>query len=430
MFFPSHRLAVQTPLFSYTYAELDQQVQTLACYFSSQGLNPGDCVVFCIQDSFKLLLCLLSSFKMGLIAFPINPKLSQFEKSLCMSYSQAKLMMTDLPLLTSFQAFNRSVSCQQLATYLLTSGTTGNPKIAVHTFGQLQSSAICSQSVIPVTTDSLWLLQLPLFHVSGIGIMLRTLSYQGCLLISDQKQSVSDLLSQYPITHLSLVYPQFSDFLSQNMNSSSLKHVLLGGSSFNPALLETAIQRQLPIHFSYGLTEYSSQVATSLVGTFMPLYLLEGVSVRTKDKEIEIKGPSLFQGYLQENGQIHLHLNAEGYFKTGDLGEIELNQLSILGRKDHLFISGGENIYPEEIEAIMMKLPEVKQVVVIPKQHPYFGFRPVGFLQYFKPITEEEMRSFFASFLPKYKIPDSFFPWPIDLKDSGKINRAVFYQYI
>ena len=430
MFFPSHRLAVQTPLFSYTYAQLDQQVQTLACYFLSQGLNPGDCVVFCIPDSFKLLLCLLASFKMGLIAFPINPKLSQFEKSLCMSYSQAKLLMTDLPLLTSFHAFNGFISCQQLATYLLTSGTTGRPKIAVHTFGQLQSSAICSQSFIPVTTDSLWLLQLPLFHVSGIGIMLRTLSYQGCLLISDQKQSFSNLLSQYPVTHLSLVYPQFCQFLSQNMNSSSLKHMLLGGSSFNPALLETAIQRQLPIHFSYGLTEYSSQVATSLVGTFTPLYLLEGVSVSTQDQEIRIKGPSLFQGYLQENGQIHLSLDSEGYFKTGDLGKVDSNQLSILGRKDHLFISGGENIYPEEIESIMMKMPGIQQAVVIPRPHPYFGFRPVAFIQSFKPLSEEEMRSFLASFLPKYKIPDSFFTWPMELKDSGKLNRAVFYQYI
>jgi len=430
MFFPSHRLAVQTPFFSCTYAELDQQVQTLACYFSSQGLNPGDCLVFCIPDSFKLLLCLLASFKMGVIAFPINPKLSQFEKSLCMAYSRAKLLVTQLPLLTSFHSFDRAISEHQLATYLLTSGTTGTPKIAVHTFGQLQASALCSQSVIPVTKESLWLLHLPLFHVSGIGIMMRTLSYQGCLLISDQKQSFSDLFSQYPVTHLSLVYPQFCDFLSQNVNFSSLQHVLLGGSSFNQALLETAVQRQVPIHLSYGLTEYSSQVATSLVGTYFPLYLLEGASVVSEDKEIGIKGPSLFQGYLQENGQIHLHLTSEGYFKTGDLGDIHLNQLSILGRKDHLFISGGENIYPEEIESIMMKLPDIKQVVVIPRPHSYFGFRPVAFIDYFEPLSEDTIRSFLASFLPKYKIPDVFLPWPIDLKGSGKLNRTVFYRYI
>jgi O-succinylbenzoic acid--CoA ligase len=249
--------------------------------------------------------------------------------------------------------------------------------------------------------------------------------------ISEKKVSFLDILKREEITHLSLVYPQFYELICSEKVFPSLKHILLGGSAFNESLLKKAVQKKLPIHFSYGLTEYSSQVATSLIGTYRPLFLLPSVeSYSDSNNQIYLKGPALFQGYLNKEGQIYISLDSKGYFKTEDLGDSINDQLHIKGRKDNLFISGGENIQPEEIEGILMQIPEVDYAIVLPISNDYFGFRPVALIKFNQVISEKKIRDFLALFLPKYKIPDAFIPWPHFLSVTDKIKRSRLISYI
>ncbi len=122
---------------------------------------------------------------------------------------------------------------------------------------------------------------------------------------------------------------------------------------------------------------------------------------------------------------MHLPLTPDGWFKTGDVGALKDGCLSVTGRKDNMFISGGENIHPEEIEKVILTLEGVSQVVVIPKEYAEFGARPVAFIQYAArtTLTPEHITAHCQNFLPKFKIPVAFYAWPQELKDGYKVSR-------
>jgi len=138
--------------------------------------------------------------------------------------------------------------------------------------------------------------------------------------------------------------------------------------------------------------------------------------------EILVKGPPLFQGYLGEKKQ-------EDWFATGDLGDFQDGKLTIIGRKDWMFISGGENIQPEEIEQELLMFSDILEAVVIPKNDPEFGKRPVAFLKVLTQINIRQIQTTLQNRLPKYKIPISFHILDEIPKINGfKINRFILSQ--
>ena len=147
-----------------------------------------------------------------------------------------------------------------------------------------------------------------------------------------------------------------------------------------------------------------------------------------------MKGETLFKDYLNREGKPDTPTDRDGWFHTGDIGEIDTNGcLSILGRKDNMFISGGENIHPEEIENTLHLLDEIEQSVVAPISDAEFGKRPVAFVRWAegKQMRPEEIRAFLASKLARYKIPIKFLPWPKGLATNGlKIARDSFAPVI
>ncbi|MBS0616519.1 MAG: AMP-binding protein [Verrucomicrobia bacterium] len=273
---------------------------------------------------------------------------------------------------------------ENLATMISTSGSSGAPKLACHTIGNHLYSALGSQKMIPLESGDQWRLDLPLYHVGGIAILFR------CYL---SRITIALTASLDGITHISLVPTQL--YRMQNTPLAKVKCILLGGAPMPPSL-----PKDLPLFTTYGMTEMSSQIATN--GKVLPY-----AQVRIeKDGEIWVKGKTLFQGYWREN-RLDLPIDSGGWFATGDLGKWEDGKLQIIGRKDNMFICGGENIHPENIERAIYQMEGVEQAFVAPREDKEYGMRPVLFVRPL--LTLEQVQAHLQGRLPKFQ-------WPIEVR--------------
>ena len=147
----------------------------------------------------------------------------------------------------------------------------------------------------------------------------------------------------------------------------------------------------------------------------------------SKRGEILVRGETLFAGYV-ETEEIDRSLDEEGWFHTRDLGELdEGGYLRVKGRMDNLFISGGENVQPEEIEEALCRLNGVDEAVVVPVPDEEFGARPVAFIR----INDGEPRDLASELeplLPRFKIPISFHPWPEEARRGMKADRTALVE--
>jgi O-succinylbenzoic acid--CoA ligase len=144
-----------------------------------------------------------------------------------------------------------------------------------------------------------------------------------------------------------------------------------------------------------------------------------GVGI-SDDEEIRVRGKTLFAGYVKGE-TLDRPLDADGWFHTGDLGALdESGYLRVRGRKDNLFVSGGENIQPEEVEAVLSGLEGVEEAVVVPVPDAEFGSRPVAFVQTAGGVTEPEtLERELGQVLPRFKIPVAFHGWPEEVGPGG-----------
>ncbi len=385
-----------------TYRELDVLIQKTMKKLAKNGVMPGDRVAVTPSNSLKCVVFLLALWRKKAAAILSNPN---FPKVDCNRIHQ------DLHLKKNFD---------HDATILLTSGSTGKPKRVVHTFANHYYSALGSNKNFPVKPGDRWLLSLPLYHVSGLGILFRTFLGGGTVVCVDEKMTPA-LLKRYKITHLSMVTTQLYRFLKEDLPKKklpTLKGILLGGSVIPESLIKKARLSKLPILTTYGLTEMSSQVVTA--GKILPFRRLKIAN----DGEILAKGKTLFRGYIVGKKVVR-PLNKEGWFKTGDLGRWDKkNGFIVLGRKDRMFISGGENIYPEEIEKALAGFPSIETTCVISIPSEEFGARPIGILKLKKKnaLNAQMLNVFLRGRLARFKIPDKYFYWPAGLPMSLKYS--------
>ena len=239
-------------------------------------------------------------------------------------------------------------------------------------------------------------------------------------------------LVHYQVTHLSCVATQLWRLIQAKTSLKYLKAILLGGGPVQENLKTLYKSLHLPIYISYGLTETTSQVATSKreEGTVYPLKYVE-LKIND-DHEILLKGKTLCLGYLSDGTIVH-PVDDQGWFHTKDLGKYDKEQgLSIFGRKDNMFVSGGENIQPEEIEACLHNIREVERGIIVALEHEEYGFRPAAFVE-FKPgasLSALQITNELEKFLPKFKIPDQYFEWPHTQEEALKVQRPYFEKLV
>ncbi len=388
----------------------------------TQGIKRGDKVAALSANSLEYVLLLVALWRIGAIACPVSTRLPPANLRASLRKIGAKKILTGIRFNSSgvvkFQS--HSISLDQSATIVFTSGSSGAPKAALHSFGNHCYNALGSNQNIKLTSGDRWLLSLPLYHVGGLGILFRCALASAAVVIPDKSENLSLALAKYHPTHLSLVSTQLFRLLQSKKDIQNLrraKAILVGGSAISENLIGRAHQLGLPISTTYGLTEMASQVTTTRKNASLSQLKTSGKILAhrqikiAKNGEILLKGQTLFKGYV-DKGRVRLPLLKDGWFPTGDVGQISKDGcLRVLGRKDKMFISGGENIQPEEIRKALATFRGIKEAVVISVKNPEFGFRPVALLK-IKPgnkITRAALSKHLQTRIPKFKIPDRFY---------------------
>lgn len=311
-----------------------------------------------------------------------------------------------------------------------TSGSTGIPKAVAHSLNNHIISATYFNTVIPLDKNSLYLFSLPIFHVGGFAIIIRTI-INGSTILFNNDLTLEDALNKYKTTHISLVPTQLYKLLDDGFafEKTSIKYVLLGGAPISKKLIEDCLNNNIKPFISYGLSETASQICISQITSKqkdVEAKLLPGRVVKlTKQNEILIKGETLALGYY--NGfEIIPITDKDGYFHTKDIGKIKTNDkgeilISIDGRLDNQFISGGENIQPEEIEKILLMNTCIKRCVILGVDDPKWGKKVVALLD--TTLSETEFFSYAKKNLAKHQIPKQLFNLNNFSIKSFKINR-------
>lgn len=270
---------------------------------------------------------------------------------------------------------------------LATSGSTGAPSVVLLSREAFLSSARASAANLGWQAADRWLLCLPLAHIGGLSVVTRCLIARRPVVLAAEpragestSQRLALSIEQGQPSLLSLVPTQLSSLLQLEPRFAlppCVRAILTGGAAASPALLRSCAERSWPVLTSYGLTEACSQVATmspggGLAGERGVGRPLDSVQVRLgAGGVIQLRGPTMLSGYLVGPAAA---LDAEGWFTTGDLGRLdEQGQLHVIGRADHVIISGGENVAPGEVEAALEGCTGVIEACVFPVPNAHWG---------------------------------------------------------
>jgi O-succinylbenzoic acid--CoA ligase len=395
---------------SWTYRECDAIVHNLRIFLENLGVRENQRVAFIAKPSVKTICLFFALFRLRAIACPLSFRIPNAQPFIEQLGAHHFLEPESLPLEPRFEPGSSSIDLDQLATFLFTSGSSSTPKIACHSFGNHYYNAMGAIPPLQLEPTSRWHLSLPLFHVSGIAVLFRCFLRGAAVILDTDDQA----------THVSLVPTQLYRMLREPIQKHSLRCVLVGGAPIPPTLLDEAKAAGLPVIATYGMTEMSSIITLS-DGKPLPFRTMK----IEKDQEIWVGGETLFKGYYV--GSTVVKADVDGWFPTKDLGRwTEDGQLEVIGRKDRQFISGGENIQPEEIERALCSLPGIRQATVLPIEDAEFGERPVAFID--GEATVETLREALSSRLPRFMHPVHVFPYP---PEAGlKPNLSALKQHL
>ncbi|OFW77620.1 MAG: o-succinylbenzoate--CoA ligase [Alicyclobacillus sp. RIFOXYA1_FULL_53_8] len=339
------------------------------------------------------------------------------------------------------------IDLQHPLAVIYTSGTTGYPKGTVLTYGNFWWSAIASALQSGLQKHDKWLVPMPLFHVGGLSVLMRSVIYGTTAVIQDRfdAEQVNRTLDEQEITLLSVVPTMLARMLEERQGRAypgRLRLVLLGGSSAPRALLEECARLGLPVAQSYGLTEACSQVATlapkdglrKLGSSGMALFptqvrILDGENGPDANEigEIAVRGPTVSSGYLNRPEDNAARFR-NGWFLTGDIGYLdEEGYLFVIDRRNDLIVSGGENVYPAEVEAVLLRQVGILEAGVVGTEHSLWGQVPVAVIRLSEgtSISDAELEEHCRHYLAGYKVPKEFLriDSPLPRNASGKLLR-------
>ncbi len=412
-----------------TYAELEAEATRAARRLAARGVRLGGTVVLTRSAGAEYVVLLHALMKLGAVAYPLNPALAPTELEAELERAGPALVLdaddhltmteADLPLLGEHDL--DALHCR-----ILTSGTSGSPRPVGLTYGNHLWSAVGSAFNLGVDPADRWLCCLPLYHVAGLEIALRSVIYGTGAIVHDgfDPARVQDSLERQGVTLISLVTTQLSRLLEAGVDLSGPRAILVGGGPVPREVLEEAVARGASVVQTYGLTEAASQVTTlapedarrKLGSAGRPLLTTH---LRIQDGEILVQGPVVAPGCADEDGWLH----------TGDLGRIdEEGFLYVEDRLGDLIVSGGENVLPTEVEEALLSHPDVADAAAVGRPDPEWqqAVAAVIVLRDGAVAGAEELRRHCAGLLASYKVPKRFeFVSELPRTASGKLVRRA-----
>lgn len=385
----------------------------------AQGIQHGHHVALLASPDASLVALIFALGRLGAVAVPLNLRLTVEEiawqirhvdcHAIVFDASHAEQAMLAAPAvrhiplmhITEYSSTGADstpatpdslITLDDIQAIMFTSGTSGRPKGAQITWGNHFWSATTSSWRLGVIPDDVWLSVLPLYHVGGMGVIFRSVLY-GTAVDLHQKFDVDQINSRLDsgeITLVSLVPTMLARLLDARGDTPfhpRVRAVLLGGAAADEKLLARCVKLGIPAATTYGLTEACSQVATTLPGRAdhkpgsvgRPMMF---TSVRIADEagtsipagqpgEVVVSGPTVIKSYYQQPEDRALR---NGELFTGDIGYLDHDgDLWLLQRRTDLIVTGGENVYPAEVEARLRQHPDVREVLVVGISDPVWG---------------------------------------------------------
>ncbi|MBF8262613.1 MAG: O-succinylbenzoate-CoA ligase [Parachlamydiales bacterium] len=402
------------------YPHWDRMAARAANALGESGCQSGDLIAITAHPNWQTICLLFAAWRRSLIAVLIPPHLPKIAEHNLLSTLPLRLIINDgSHLFANPDDEPGELDLSSPALVIPTSGSSGPPKWAAFTLSQLFESAETVSHALSIQPGDRYLLSLPLHHVGGLGVVLRSLISQATIVFDDKSLPYPDRILTARATFGSLVPTQLYRLLQTDFDSISTRFII-GGAGMPQSLYEKAIARGLDLWFSYGMTEMASCVFLTsnpvwrqqipFLGSPLP-----GREAKLLDKgpnEILVRGAPLFLGY---GYPIDHPIN--DWFATRDVGIYSPEfGFAVTGRKDLQFICGGENIQPEEIECALLSHPLVEQAVVVPLHDAEFGAKPMAMIQ--SSAAKSEILSYLSSRLPKHKIPIEL----LDLPSSANLK--------
>jgi long-chain acyl-CoA synthetase len=426
-----------------TWSELDEAVERAAQGYAAAGLVPGYRVVLLMANSIEFVTSYLGCLRAGLVAVPLNTGLTKPEIGNVVKHSGARLVVADGDLAAKVEGvkvigpgqldghapLSLRTDPESLAVLLYTSGTSGEPRAAMLTHRALAANVenLAGLGEDRMGPEDVVLGVLPMFHAFGLNAVLGWAIATGAALVIDQRfdsTGTVDLISRYAVTRLPLAPPALHALLARDdlrERLASVKVVLTGASILDRSLAARFEQATgLFVHQGYGLTEASPGVTTTLgeqspkpgsVGRPLP-----GVDLRIADEqgedvegddpgEILVRGQNLFSGYWPDGDG---GPDADGWYRTGDVGYLDADgDLYLVDRLRELVVVSGFNVFPSEVEEVLVGAPGVREAAVIGVPSEETGEAVKAFLV---PATGaaidlDEVRAYAGQRLARFKCP-------------------------
>lgn len=452
---------------TYTFKQLKEASQCFARKLAALNVHEGTHVGILSGNSIEMIVAIHALSYLGAVGVLLNVRLSRPELEFQLKDANVSIVLTSdkykmsasqiqVSMVKSFSEINvlqekyniplkTELDLEDVFTVIYTSGTTGFPKGVLHTYGNHWWSAIGSALNLGLNKDDKWLIPLPIFHVSGLSTSIKSLIYGMPIYVLEKfdVKKVHDAIMSKGITIVSVVTVMVQKLLNElgnNRYPNTLRCMLLGGGPAPKPLLEKAKEKGIPVFQSYGMTETSSQIVTlspqdalkklgSAGKALFPAQLRIDGGNEDSIGEIIVKGPMVTKGYYR-NEEANKKSFHNGWLRTGDMGYLDDDGfLYVVDRRKDLIISGGENIYPSEIESVLSGMEQIKEVGVTGLADETWGQVPIAFVVKIKDVTASEVFSFLRQRLAKYKIPKEIhFVEELPRNASNKLVRSKLLE--
>ncbi|SDM69506.1 2-succinylbenzoyl-CoA synthetase [Psychrobacillus sp. OK028] len=425
----------------WTFQQLYIEANEFAERLHAKGIQPGMRIAILSSSNAELVIAIHGCLQLGCELVMLNERLSEVELNYQLHDSNPDVLLVDnVERKISYRqrfsfddvhSHERKVypiesdwSKERTISIMYTSGTTGRPKGVRQSLENHVMNATGSALHLGIHPDDCWLCIVPLFHISGFSILMRSVLYGMTVSLHTKfdPEKVVDEIIDGSATRMSLVAVMLQRIVSvlENRNEyfpDSFQSILVGGGPVPLSYLERAIERNIPVQQTYGMTETASQTTTlssadairKLGSAGKPLFFADvRIDGNEKMGEICIKGPHVTKGYIGAAESKKPLI--DGWLHTGDIGYLdEDGYLFVIDRRSDLIISGGENIYPAELESALVKHPAVIEAGVTGRQDDKWGQVPIAFIVVKEQVTIDELKDFMKTQIASYKLPKEYY---------------------